>query len=186
MTGKTHLAFGGLASFALMPFVPEYHFTFLLLGALGGLMPDLDASESAIKHLGIPITRRLWFKPFWLPASIIALCCTHRGGVHSLFGMMIFTAILATGWYTLSPGTVQIAGIMAFALGYLSHLFGDACTKSGVPILYPFSNTPWHLLPRSLTIRTGGLGEVVFDLTFLLLTALIILTATLHGWILVP
>ena len=65
-------------------------------------------------------------------------------------------------------------------MGYGSHLAADACTKSGIPFLYPRKKR-YHLLPRSLRFTTGSLAE---DVLFVLLTlfALVLLLHTLASY----
>ena len=72
MTWSTH-ALIGVNSLWLLTFVPpeliSYDFgTLAACAALGALMPDLDASQSKIKHLKVPGTN---FKPFLLPAQFV-------------------------------------------------------------------------------------------------------------------
>ena len=43
-----------------------------------------------------------------------------------------------------------------FLVGYLSHLMLDMMTKSGVPLLGPFTKKRFHLLPPFLRVKTGG------------------------------
>jgi len=47
---------------------------------------------------------------------------------------------------------------LGLVLGYGSHLAGDACTKSGIPLLYPDPRR-LHLLPRPLRLTTGSQAE---------------------------
>lgn len=135
--------------------------------ALGALMPDLDASESKIKHLAIPNTG---IKPFSLPAAVLYRQLGHRGLLHSLVGLAIFAVILsplalAWGW---QPWT-------ALVLGYASHLAGDACTRTGIPVLYPRKQR-YFLLPAWLRIVTGSDVEEVFFAVFACLGLALLLT----------
>ena len=54
--------------------------------AFGALLPDLDASDSKIKHLKLAGTS---FKPFLLPSHIIHHSDRHRGLLHSLHERLI-------------------------------------------------------------------------------------------------
>ncbi len=124
--------------------------TLAACAVLGALLPDLDASESKIKHLKIPGTA---FKPFLLPAHVVHRTDQHRGLLHSLWGMCIITFVSAPlllwmGW----------APIAALLLGYSSHLLGDAATKSGIRLLYPNAKR-YYLLPQGWRSTTGSLAE---------------------------
>ena len=85
MTWPTHTLFGITTLCLLVPLPPEiigYDFgTLAAFAALGALLPDLDATESKIKHLKLLGTQ---FKPLLLPAQIINLTDQHRGLLHSL------------------------------------------------------------------------------------------------------
>ena len=85
MMWPTHAA-AGVASLWLLAIVPPewlgYDFGVLsACAALGALLPDLDASESKIKHLRLLGTN---IKPFFLPSQVIYATDHHRGLLHSL------------------------------------------------------------------------------------------------------
>ena len=166
MTWSTHLM-AGLSALWLMEALPasQPENMALLAGAaaLGSLLPDLDASESKIKHLSVA-----GVKPFYLPSRMIYGQLGHRSFLHSLAGLAYcacFCLLFApfTGW--------QVA--LALWLGYASHLAADALTRSGIPWLYP-RNGRFHLLPARLRLTTGSQEEeVVFVL--LALSALLLM-----------
>lgn len=154
MTWPTHSLLGISTLWLLTPIPPEllgYDFgTLAACAALGVLLPDLDASESKIKHLKLLGTN---FKPFLIPAQIVNRTEQHRGLLHSLAGLgmmalMSSPAIIWVGW----------APVAVLLLGYASHLVADAMTKSGVRFLYP-SHVRYYLLPKSLRFTTGSLAE---------------------------
>ena len=154
MTWPTHTLMG-ISTLWLLALLPSeiigYDFgTLAACAALGALLPDLDASESKIKHLKLLGTQ---FKPFLLPAQIVSRSEQHRGLLHSLAGLAFITTVTVpivfwTGW----------APVVSILLGYASHLAGDAMTKSGIRLLYPRS-TRFHLLPIHLRITTGSFAE---------------------------
>ncbi|BCM92991.1 hypothetical protein IAD21_04876 [Abditibacteriota bacterium] len=120
------------------------------VAALGALMPDLDASESKIKHLKLPNTQ---FKPFMLPALVVGKTDQHRGLMHSLagLGMMAFFMLPFTfslGW------DVSVA----FLFGYASHLVADSATRTGIRLLYP-NTRRFYLLPPRWRFTTGSFVE---------------------------
>lgn len=156
MMWRTHVLCGINALWLLAPLPPEILQANMGIlaaaAALGAPMPDLDASESKIKHLTIPSTQ---FKPFLLPALMVSKTDQHRGLLHSLtgLGMMALFAIPTSfygGW----------AAFVAFLLGYASHLIADSATKSGISLFYP-RLTRYYLLPTAWRITTGSLAEEV-------------------------
>jgi inner membrane protein len=154
MTWPTHTLFGISTLWLLAPMSPEMlqanMGVLAAAAALGALMPDLDASESKIKHLKIPNTQ---IKPFMLPALIVSRSDQHRGLMHSLAGLgMMPLFVLPMSFYT------GWAVGMAFLLGYASHLVADSATKSGIRLLYPRTQR-FHLLPMRWRITTGSFAE---------------------------
>ena len=154
MTWPTHALLGINSLWLLAPLPPElvgYDFgTLAACAVLGALLPDLDASESKIKHLKLLGTN---FKPFFLPAQIVHRTDQHRGLLHSLWGLgmaALMTAPLMfwVGW----------APVTALLLGYSSHLLGDAATKSGIRLFYP-RTTRFYLLPEGWRVTTGSMAE---------------------------
>ena len=154
MTWPTHALLGINSLWLLAPIPLElvgYDFgTLAACAVLGGLLPDLDASESKIKHLKLLGTN---FKPFFLPAQIVHRTDGHRGLLHSVLGLGVATLFVAplTFWVGWAPAT-------ALLLGYASHLMGDAATKSGIRLFYPDSKRH-HLLPQRWRITTGSFAE---------------------------
>lgn len=153
MTWPTHALIGINSLWLLAPLPPDllgYDLgTLAACAALGALLPDLDASESKIKHLKIPGTQ---FKPFLLPAQVVHRTDQHRGLLHSLLGlgMVTFITIPLTFWIGWAP-------VIALLLGYTSHLLGDAATKSGIRLLYP-SKARFYALPLH-RLTTGSFAE---------------------------
>ncbi len=94
----------------------------------------------------------------------------HREGTHWL----PLWALLSVGVFALTaPLAVAQGGPyigIGFCAGYLSHLIGDACTRTGIP-LAPHLATRLHLLPRPLRIRTGSAGETAATFLYALLVA---------------
>ena len=166
--GRTH-ALAGVASLwclQLFPAVvqPELLAPLSLLAALGALLPDLDASQSQIKHLSIA-----GVAPFAPLSLLLNRTLGHRGLLHSALGWGIATLLLIPlTWF----GGVAVP--LALSLGYASHLATDACTKSGIPFLYP-KRKRYHLLPRPLRLTTGSMAEdAVFALSAVLVAGLML------------
>ncbi|BCM92977.1 hypothetical protein IAD21_04862 [Abditibacteriota bacterium] len=154
MTWRTHVLFG-ISSLWLLALVPPEMLranmgALAAAAALGALMPDLDASESKVKHLLIPNTQ---IKPFMFPALVVSGSDQHRGLLHSLAGremMALFTIPISVylGW----------AVSIAFQLGYMSHLVADSATKSGIRLLYPKAQR-FYALALHWRFTTGSLAE---------------------------
>ncbi len=126
--------------------------------AFTSLLPDLDASESMIKHLtigGYIGREKFGIKPFYLPAFIMSKLFGHRGVLHSLVAL----ALVALGAYFLIPFT-STAVFALILIGYASHLAGDALTKSGIEIFWP-NKKNYGLLPRKLRVKTGGFIDTI-------------------------
>ncbi len=169
MTWSTHSLFGVNAVWLLVPLlpvVPDANIGVLCaVAALGSLLPDLDASESKIKHLKLPGAE---FKPFLLAAVVVSRTDQHRGLLHSLCGLGL-ASILAVSIVPWSGG----AASAAFLLGYASHLLADSATKSGLRLFYP-SPKRYYALPKALRITTGSLAEEAL-LPFLAAGAMVLL-----------
>ncbi len=168
MTWATHPLLGISTLWLLAPLPSEnWHVNIGVLAAVaafGALLPDLDASESKIKHLRIP---HMQIKPFLLPAIIVNRTEQHRGLLHSLvgLGLVAFCALPSVFYAGWSP-------LPAFVLGYASHLLADSATKSGIELLYPRRTrlyprrtrlyprrTRYYLLPKAWRFTTGSFAE---------------------------
>lgn len=168
MMWYTHAAMGASAVWLLSlqslddPAVLPRLMVFCVAGAL---VPDLDAVESKIKHLKL-----MGIKPLVPVSRAINREFGHRGLLHSLRGWLIWTALIlpmsaVVGWLP----------VAALSLGYASHLAGDACTRTCIPLLYPKRN-PFHLLPRRQRVVTGSEYEELFFVTFALLSTILVLS----------
>jgi Predicted membrane-bound metal-dependent hydrolase (DUF457). len=170
MTWSTHLM-AGLGSLWILEILPpennfhESNYAIIIAAAaLGSLLPDLDAAESKIKHLQIG-----GIKPFLLPSQLIHRQTGHRSLLHSLMALVyvaLFGIVITT---CLGPMTA-----LALWLGYAAHLIADACTRAGIPLLYPRMKR-FHLLPKRLRVVTGSLAEdVIFALLSMSVLALLL------------
>lgn len=152
MLWRTH-ALAGINSLWLLYLVPGVLTPHTLppaiaMAALGSLLPDIDAVESKIKHLGA-----FGITPFAPVAVIVNRSFGHRGLMHSpvtLVPVAILSVVLSF-WIGVVPG-------ISLLLGYGSHLAMDALTRSGIPLL-PISQKRLHLLPLRLRIVTGSFQE---------------------------
>jgi membrane-bound metal-dependent hydrolase YbcI (DUF457 family) len=117
------------------------------MGAVGGGFPDWLDLRSELRG---------------------SLRLRHRGASHGLPFAALATALIglalwalasgsveAPGWMTMHPDTARL-WTLAFALGLLTHLAGDACTHAGIRPLLPLSRWRVWLLPGPLRGRSDG------------------------------
>jgi inner membrane protein len=181
MTWRTH-ALVGIGSLWLLEPVPHAIGNgdgvsnvglLAVVAAFGALLPDLDAQQSRIRHLSPG-----WgIEPFALPSLLLHRAFGHRGLLHSGLGLALFTVLFALPlafWWGWQPS-------VALVLGYASHLAADACTRTGIPLLYIPLLHPrrlrFFLLPPGLRLVTGSPAE---DALLPLLAAPVLLLLFLH------
>ena len=112
--------------------------------------------------------------PFALPALVLHRAFGHRGFLHSALGLGLFGLLAAlplSFWWGWPPS-------LALWLGYASHLAADACTRTGVPLLYP-DRRRLFLLPPRLRFVTGSAAEEAL-LPLLALPVLLLLLSALQ------
>lgn len=151
MMFRTHLAFGFLIGLLSLKILDVSHpIIFLVLVTLFSSLPDIDHPKSKIG--------RKFFFISW-PISIIF---KHRGFFHSLFPPLILFFVFY--YFNL------IFLAFAIAIGYISHLLGDALTKEGINFLHPLST-----FRIQGPLRTGAMIEtilfaliVVADIAFIM------------------
>ena len=111
----THLVFSlfiALLSAKLFG-IEQLYFIFII--ALFGIIPDIDTHKSKVK---IPIL-----------SFILKTIFKHRGIFHSVFiPILLFFVLSYLGYYIIG---------LAVLLGYLSHIFLDALTPSGIRLFWP-------------------------------------------------
>jgi membrane-bound metal-dependent hydrolase YbcI (DUF457 family) len=85
--------------------------------------------------------------------SIVPGLVKHRGPTHYLITAVGLTALFWLITNQLGSSTMYT---LAFGVGYLSHIWCDTMTKSGVRLLAPFlPKKSFHSLPRPLRLTTG-------------------------------
>ena len=124
-----------------------------LIAGIGGLLPDLDHPQSVLG-------RRLWFISVPLSALV-----GHRGFTHSLVAVVIMLTILVI--FTSVADYAFLSWMVApLCVGYLSHIFGDFLTPSGVPLFYPrrrnYSLNLFSTGDVQETLIVGAIGLMVF------------------------
>lgn len=148
----THAAMGASTVWLLLPLLPPEESSVVAVliacAVVGSLVPDLDAIESKIKHIQV-----MGIKPLTPVARAINRDFGHRGLLHSLWGWVGWTLLVLP--FSVVSSWLSVA---AFSLGYASHLAGDACTRSGIPLLYP-KRERFHLFAQRWRVITGSEHE---------------------------
>lgn len=145
----THMAAGGLFALQAIPFIAASpgKATYLLGGGIiGSLLPDVDHPSSSFGRRVLPVS------------LLLSATFGHRGITHSLFAVVAITLLV---WFGLAktggyPDFVNPLAI-GLSLGYLSHLFADYFTNSGVPLLWPNKRK----FAFFVTVKTGSISEYV-------------------------
>lgn len=132
--------------FALSYFL-EMPFWVLFFVLLSTAFVDIDVRSSSLGN-------RWYFRPLqWV--------VNHRGVFHSLFFGLFLSLII---------GSFILWGGFGFFVGYVSHLFLDCWTRSGVRLFWPLK---WKIKGF---VKSGGVVEdVVFVLLLLVDVGLVIL-----------
>lgn len=152
MRRLTHTLLGATAALPIAVSVePGLALGCVWLGMVGGGFPDWFDLRSDLR------------KPLRL---------RHRGTSHSIFTGAIATGVLFWTLTILMAADFSVAGVSfapsedavwlwsaSFALGFLSHLLGDACTVAGIRPLLPFSSFRFWVLPRTLRGRSDGVVD---------------------------
>jgi len=150
MMHYTHLAFAFLFGLLSRSYVNTGNiYLFFGFVLVGGLLPDIDHSESKIG------------KKFGFVSKAMQRLFGHRGVIHTLWGMILFCGLF---WYFIN----ETYGI-ALAIGFFSHLVGDGLTKQGINFLHPVSRL--HLAGF---IRTGSfLEKLIFGFLVLVIITML-------------
>ena len=143
MRKSTHLMMGVAAAAPLAALMPPVGAVGCLwLGMTGGAFPDYVDLRSGVKR---------HFR--------------HRGVSHSYLMLAVSTAFVyiilralnreATGLLHVPADYVK-AWTASFALGVVSHLLGDACTRGGIQPALPFSQRKVWVLPKLFRGKSVG------------------------------
>ena len=167
MTGRTHILGGVTAGFIYTTFfVPDDMLLFggtVALSTIGGLMPDIDhPSSKAGKKAGIFST-------------VINKIFGHRGFLHT--PLFIFLFFILLNYFLINKDLNYFTPLLyVYCVGYVSHLFLDLLTVSGILLFFPFSKKKISITK----LKTGGIGE---DVTRGLLVIILIMLAINAGTI---
>ncbi|MBS3133994.1 metal-dependent hydrolase [Candidatus Woesearchaeota archaeon] len=147
MMFKTHAAFGLLIAISTFYYFSNINkFLFIFVVFVSSVFLDIDEKHSNISHKLKPLS------------TIISFIFKHRGFVHSLLFIILFSATIF-----IFLGNYYIP----FIIGALSHLFLDALTPAGIKLFYPF-NIKIHGF-----FRTGSFFDYIL---FFLILVLIFFT----------
>jgi inner membrane protein len=144
----THLSFALLIGLLMISQIalPVNQLVFLAILVFASLLPDIDSAES---FLGSKV-------------RVLSLVFKHRGVIHSIFTMMIFGIMLII----ITP---NLHYLLAFVIGYLSHLMLDSLTPKGIPLFWPAKKR------LNGSIRTTGLVDWLLLLFFVVIDVLLLL-----------
>jgi inner membrane protein len=146
MMALTHVAVGtlGYAGLAAL-FGAEVSSPVLGAAALGSLLPDVDTPSSRAGFCVYPLA-------LWLERKF-----GHRTVTHSLTGIafcaLLFSPLLFFAW--------GHAPFMALVCGFVFHLAGDACTKAGIPLMWPRRERWVFPGDAKFRLKTGSMAEWV-------------------------
>jgi inner membrane protein len=133
MMTLTHLAVSGLMTSL---FLGSADPVVLSVGAIAGLLPDVDISKSPAGRVLMPISRYLEKR---LP---------HRSCTHSILATVVVAiAVYALAYLGVIPRVVAHAIVIGYTFGYLM----DLTTKSGIQLFSPA--TLWCVVPGNRKLR---------------------------------
>jgi inner membrane protein len=144
MMALTHVAVGtlGYAGLAAL-FGAEVSPPVLGAAALGSLLPDVDTPSSRAGFCVYPLA-------LWLERKF-----GHRTVTHSITGIgvcaLLFSPLLFFAW-----GHIPF---MALMCGFAFHLAGDACTKAGIPLMWPRRERWVFPGDAKFRLKTGSTAE---------------------------
>ncbi len=140
MQGKNHVALALAIPLALALTEPPLMDLPTSVGAwagliVGSLAPDIDG-EGSIAYWGNFLPRGL--TPWFLRAFLNWLGQTVSSIIRAIFGHrnLFHWPIIGLG-LAFAGQALGLAWLFWFGLGYCLHIFGDALTKSGVPLFGP-------------------------------------------------
>jgi|GEM_PF-1593393 len=168
MKRATHLMLGAAVAMPIaVPLSPGLALGAIWWGMVGGGFPDWFDLRSDLR------------KPLRL---------RHRGASHGLpFGLLMTAGVwfvlrlLSQTPLDLGSITIQVPAdalrpwALAFGLGFLSHILGDACTHAGIRPFLPLSDWRFWLTPKFLRGKSNGPLDFIvrFIATTIILAGLI-------------
>lgn len=181
MRGKDHIAIStGSALLLAAPWLLIHPASVAIFTAgviIGSLLPDTDATNSKLHYMdGIARVFSLIMRPVVIPITKLVYRVlekpfnpAHRGSMHTLPGVMVYTLILAlligSALLFLGFGDI-IIGFFFLGLfaGGILHLLEDCCTRSGLMPFKPFSDRKYAGSINTgsrIDVRPGFYGTVL-------------------------
>ncbi len=159
MMALTHVAVGtlGYAGLAAL-FGADISPPVLGAAALGSLLPDVDTPSSRAGFCVYPLA-------LWLERKF-----GHRTVTHSLTGIA-FCALLCSPLLFFARGH---APFMALICGFAFHLAGDACTKAGIPLMWPRRERWVFPGDAKFRLKTGSMAEWIVLGVVMMVAALVL------------
>ncbi len=149
MMFRTHLIFSFLIGLLVLKFLNFGNvYLFLLAVLIGGMLPDIDKSNSKIGRKTKPIS------------VFVEMFTSHRGFFHSLFPLAIIYLVFN---YLLKLNYMGYGLI----IGYLGHLIIDAINYGGIKFFYPLSNFKINGFIKTNSVTEYILFFVLFVLSVL-------------------
>jgi inner membrane protein len=142
MMARSHVVVGLATWLATAPLlhVSSVDPVYVGLAVAGSLLPDVDHPKSWVGRRTRPISTAI--------ASVLG----HRGVTHSAIAVLGLSSLLLHAGY-------RWGGVVALAVGYLSHLGADMLTPRGLRLAWPLRGTWGFPL-----CRTGSPAEPVIVL----------------------
>ncbi|MBO1071943.1 MAG: metal-dependent hydrolase [Dolichospermum sp. DEX189] len=165
MLGVSHLLISGTAASLLLQTADP---VLIAVGAIGGLLPDVDVSTSPAGRL-FP-----WISGYFQETM------PHRSMTHSIVASAVI-AIASYGTAIFIPQFIPIAS--ALTIGYTFGWFADCFTRGGVEMFWPSSVRCVCPGNRNLRLKTGSNAEY-FVLCILVAIALSAFSINSKGGIL--
>jgi inner membrane protein len=165
MLGISHLLISGTASSLLLQTADP---VLIAVGAIGGLLPDVDVSTSPAGKV-FP-----WISGYFQETM------PHRSMTHSIVASAV-VAIASYGTAVFIPQFISIAS--ALTIGYTFGWFADCFTRGGVEMFWPSSVRCVCPGNRNLRLKTGSNAEY-FVLCILIAIALSAFSINSKGGIL--
>jgi len=174
MMAHGHMASGLLVAEAASPLVPHTVGAqtlpiFAVVAVVGALVPDLDHRDGKLSHSLGPITWVLcrivvWFSKGIFTATRGPRDFEHSNGHRGITHTPVFAPVVTAVAWLAVPGGYALPVAAGLLAGVLAHQAGDACTNSGIPMLWPIQvrGKRWAhygLLPEPLRFETGGVVE---------------------------
>ena len=141
MMGITHLLISGTAASLLLGSADP---TIIVVGAMGGLLPDIDISISPAGRL------------FPAISAYFESTMPHRSCTHSIFASFV-VGIASFAIAIFIPKLLPIAS--ALTIGYTFGWFADCFTISGIEIFWPYPLRCVCPSNKNLRLRTGSNTE---------------------------